>query len=71
MKLLNAALLAAASVPFVAALAPIVRKGSFLFDSQTGDRFYLKGLAYACGSFPSASPVQHLFLTWIARSKLW
>ncbi|KZT68706.1 carbohydrate-binding module family 43 protein [Daedalea quercina L-15889] len=47
MKLLNAALLAAAAVPFASALAPIVRKGSYLFDSSTGDRFYLKGLAYA------------------------
>ncbi|KAI0726366.1 Glucanosyltransferase-domain-containing protein [Fomitopsis betulina] len=48
MKLLNAALLAAAAaLPFAAALAPIVRKGSYLFDSQTGDRFYLKGVAYA------------------------
>ena len=53
MKLLNAALLAVASVPFASALAPIVRKGSYLFDSETGNRFYLKGLAYACECFPA------------------
>lgn len=56
MKLLNAALLAATAIPFVAALAPIVRKGSYLFDSQTGDRFYLKGVAYACESVPAFHP---------------
>lgn len=57
MKLLNAALLAAAAaLPFAAALAPIVRKGSYLFDSQTGDRFYLKGVAYACESLQALQP---------------
>ncbi|CCM06656.1 uncharacterized protein FIBRA_08940 [Fibroporia radiculosa] len=34
-------------VPLVSALAPVVKKGSYLFDSTTGDRFYLKGVAYA------------------------
>ncbi|PCH36489.1 carbohydrate-binding module family 43 protein [Wolfiporia cocos MD-104 SS10] len=40
-------LLAAALAPSASALTPIVRKGSFLFNSTTGDRFYLKGVAYA------------------------
>jgi len=52
-------LLLAAAVPFAASLAPIVKKGSFLFDSQTGDRFYLKGLAYASNYGSSqATPVE-------------
>jgi len=53
MKLFNAALFAAAALPFAASLSTIVRKGSFLFDSSTGDRFYLKGLAYAANYDPA------------------
>lgn len=45
------ALAAAVCVPYATALAPIVKKGSFLFDSTTGERFYLKGLAYASKSY--------------------
>ncbi|KZT07141.1 carbohydrate-binding module family 43 protein [Laetiporus sulphureus 93-53] len=39
--------LLAASVLSASALNPIVRDGSFLFDSVSGERFYLKGVAYA------------------------
>lgn len=29
------------------ALAPIARKGSFLFDTSSGERYYIKGVAYS------------------------
>lgn len=44
------ALLAAAASSILptasATLAPIVRKGPYLFDSSSGDRFFIKGAAY-------------------------
>ncbi|KAH9911985.1 Glucanosyltransferase-domain-containing protein [Fomitopsis serialis] len=56
MKLFNAALVAVAALPFAASLPTIARKGSFLFDSSTGDRFYLKGLAYAANYGSGQTP---------------
>jgi 1,3-beta-glucanosyltransferase GAS1 len=51
LSLASSFLLASASLP------AIVRDGTYLFDSSSGDRFYVKGVAYASNYGSSQTPV--------------